>query len=256
MRGVRSAALLLASVGILFVAAGAEATPITYNFSSGQAAVSATFGATTLGPVTFPLNGVQVTFDATALTLPSFQFTAGTGPVALPGVLSGTSLALSFDIAPSTTGYSSSASGSNPYSFTAGPVMVSGSATLSGGITGTKTLSFTNPTLSGQIQITSGGDLTLNGITLGKITLPAWNSFPGGSVTLTTNVTFVGLAVPEPSTGALLAIGLTAFARSACTPSSKAKRWPGVEWLKTSLRFAAYALPRPASAPGLDQGQI
>lgn len=216
MRATQSIAQLLAFLGVLGIAVEAQATPVTYGFASGSATVTAFYNGSQItsgNPIA--LTGVQVTFDASALTVPSFEFTAGpTGALPLQGPLAGVNITLdSVDIVPG-AGYTSSASGSDPYTFTAVPISVSGSATLSGGIVaGPIAFSFSNPVLVGQISTTGGGSLSLNGITLGVLNTQPVGSFPGGPVTLKADLLFTGAeVVPEPSTALLLGSALMAVA--------------------------------------------
>lgn len=136
------------------------------------------------------------------------------------GAFGGISVTLqSLSIAPG-GGYSSSATGPSPnpatYNYTANNVAVNGVASLSGlVVTGQTAFGTNNPFLSGQVQITGGGQLALNGITLGTLAIPAIPAIlhPGGTATLKAHVLFTGI-VPEPGTGLLLAAGLAGLAAS------------------------------------------
>ncbi len=215
----RSIAILLA-VG---AASTAQAAPVTYNFTSGSATLSATVaGFGTIGVGTIPLTGTQVTFDTgPPAGLTSFLFTAGPAdPLPLSGIFSGVSVTLgSLSIAPG-GGYSSTATGPSPfpgtYAYNATNIAVSGVASLSGLVTaGPTAFGTNNPFLSGQAVITGGGSLGLNGITLGTLAIPAIPSifFPGGTATLKADVLFTGI-VPEPGTALLLASGLAGLVAS------------------------------------------
>ncbi len=204
----------LAVAGVLGTASVAGATPLTYVFSGGSAQVTAIYQSSTIGSATIALTGTQVTFDSAVPSLPSFQFTAGPTPaIALSGILTGVSITLSnVSVVPGTgyTNFSVTGPATPPgtYSYTVGPVAVSGLATLAGAITGgPSAFGFSNPALSGQIAINGTGQLQLNGITLGVLTLPAAGPFPGGNVTLKADLVFAGI-VPEPGTAVLLGLGL------------------------------------------------
>lgn len=213
----------LAAAALLLLSGTAQATPVTYYFTTGSATLSATvpvFGTIGIGSV--PLTGTQVTFDTgPPAGLTSFLFTAGpVGPLPLAGIFSGVSVTLSsLSIAPG-GGYSSTATGPSPgpglYNYTASNIAVSGVASLSGLVSTPPTAFGTNnPFLAGQVTVTGGGALALNGITLGTLTIPAIPAifFPGGTATLKADVLFTGI-VPEPGTGLLLAAGLAGLAAS------------------------------------------
>jgi hypothetical protein len=194
MRIVLSVARSIAVLLVVGAASSAQAAPLLYNFTSGTARVTATFGALTIASSTIVLNGTQVTFDQSPASLTSFQFTAPTSVIPLLSILSGTSLTLSgLSVVPG-AGYSNL------------------SATVAGGINaGPSAFSQTNAALSGQIRLGGGGTLALNGITLGVVTLPAAGVFPGGNVTIKADVIFNGI-VPEPGTALLMGMGIAGLA--------------------------------------------
>jgi hypothetical protein len=218
MRAFSYAARALAVMVFLGIGSAAYATPVTYNFTSGQVTLSATVaGFGSIGVGTVPLTGVQVSFDTSPISLTSFQFTAGpVGPLPLAGIFSGVSVTLaSLNIVP---GGSYSSTGSGPigptYNYTANNIAVSGVASLSGAVvTGPTAFGTNNPFLAGQITLGGGGTLTLTGITLGTLTIPPIPAifYPGGTATLKADVIFTGL-VPEPGTGLLVGAGIAGLA--------------------------------------------
>jgi hypothetical protein len=146
--------LAAALVGLLGVAGGAQAAPIQYNFTSGSVTLSVT--APVVGTIlsgSIPLTGTQATFDQTTVQLTSFQFNnSGSATIPLSGLFPGTSITVSgFNVVPG-GGYATiSSSGSNPYNYLVGPVVVSGNYSLSGAIIQpTTAFSGTNPSLARQ----------------------------------------------------------------------------------------------------------
>lgn len=202
--------LVTTLVSLLGMAMGVEAAPIQYDFTSGTATLSLT-GPAALGSPSLlapgsavSLTGTQITFDAAALQLTTFQVVdAGPSNVNGASVLAGTTLTLSnLNIAPGAGYLTLSASGTNPYLYLVGPIAVSGSYTLSGAIIQAATpFSGTNPSLSGQITLSGANtQLLLTGITLGSFTLPANLGPPlaGQTGTLKADIVFNGL-VPVPA---------------------------------------------------------
>lgn len=196
------------------IAATAAASSVTYDFTSGYVTLSADFAGVDLLPAgqEIPLTGTQVTFNTTTLQLSSFQFTdAGPTTVSLTGALAGNTLTVSgLNVVPG-TGYAtlSPTTGSNPYTYVVGPIAASGLYGVNGAPV-TNPFSGSNPSLSGQITIGTGGgtdDLTLTGITLG--TFAAKIGGVMDNVTLKGDVVFNGVEpVPLPAALWLLGSGL------------------------------------------------
>ena len=211
---IRHTLTLAGAVVSLFGLAGAvQAAPVTYNFTSGSAVLSLTAPVvgSLLAPNSIALDGTQVTFDATALTVNSFQFNDA-GPAAIngAGALGGTTVTITnLNIIPG-LGYASTAVGTNPYNYLVGPVAVSGTYALSGAIVqGPTAFSSVNPSLAGLITLGGVTTLSLSGITLGTFTLPAALGPPlaGQSATLKADILFTGV-VPVPAAVWLFGSGL------------------------------------------------
>ena len=211
---IRHTLTLAGAVVSLFGLAGAvQAAPVTYNFTSGSAALTLTapIVGSLLAPNSIALDGTQVTFDATALTVNSFQFNDA-GPAAISGVgaLALTTVTITnLNIIPG-LGYSSTAVGANPYNYLVGPVAVSGTYALSGAIVqGPTAFSSVNPSLAGQITLGGVTTLSLSGITLGTFVLPAGLGPPlaGQLATLKADILFSGV-VPVPAAVWLFGSGL------------------------------------------------
>jgi hypothetical protein len=193
----------IAVFGLLGLSTVAHASPVTYDFTGGSVTLSAMVNGVDLLPAgqQIPLTGTQVTFDASALQLTSFQFKdAGPTTVALTGPLAGTSLTLSaLNVVPDASYSTISAAGTNPYNFTVGAIDASGMYSLSGLVTrGSTPFSGANPFLSGQITTSAAGSgtdiLDLTGITLGVF------SVSGKTVTLKGDIVFDGVTpVPLPA---------------------------------------------------------
>ncbi|MDH5255672.1 MAG: hypothetical protein OEW72_07130 [Gammaproteobacteria bacterium] len=195
--------LACALVSLLVMATGAQAAPVTYNFTGG----SATLGLLGPGNISLlqpnsvvPLTGTQVTFDTSPVQVTSFLFNAA-GPSVVSGanLLAGTAVTVTNLIVAPAAGYSTLVgSGTNPYNYTVGPVTVSGTIALAGAVNLPATpFLTTNPTLTGQVTLSGANtSLLLNGITLGTFVLPP--TLGGGTATLTANVLFQGV-VPVPA---------------------------------------------------------
>jgi hypothetical protein len=202
-------ATLLSTLGAV---SAAQATPVTYAFTSGSAKVTATYSGLTIGNQTIALTGTQVVFDnAGTGSLVSFQFNraGSTGPLALTGILTGAFINLSNVSVVPGTGYTNIANSGGPttFNYTVGPVNASGSAQFTGTVsTAVTPFANTNPALSGQVQTNATTQLNLNGITLGVVNVPPSGAFPGGLVTLKTDLIFT--SVPEPGTALLVGSGL------------------------------------------------
>ena len=193
--------------GILIFASGlageAAAAPVVYDFSSGFVVLSANLGSTDILPAgtQIALTGGQVTFDSSAMTLPSFSFLDNTATtVALSGgPWSGEMLTLqSLSVGPG-SGYASSATfvGSPPptYTLNVDKISAAGFYSLSGPVTRAST-AFQNPpgsdsALTGSISLGSDDTIQLTGITLGTVTVN------GQTITLKGDVVFEG-ATPVP----------------------------------------------------------
>ncbi|HVN75289.1 MAG TPA: PEP-CTERM sorting domain-containing protein [Thermoanaerobaculaceae bacterium] len=204
-----SGSLLVAAV-LVGMAGSASATPVVYNFLTGTVHLTGTIGASSVLNTTINLNGTQVTFDTSPLNLPSFQFTTGAvGPLALTGVATGEFLSLSsLSVVPDVTyGLLAPITGSNPYNFAVGKVDATATSVVGTGLVnfGPTTVTGVNAALSGLITLGGGGQLNLNGITIGPFNTPV------GNMTLKADVTFLGI-VPEPGTALLVGSGLIAVA--------------------------------------------
>lgn len=206
-----SAVALFSLVGI---ATSADASSVLYDFTSGYVTMSANFGGVDLlAPgQQIALTGTQVTFNTTSLQLSSFQFTdAGPTTVSLVGALAGNTLTVSgINVTPG-AGYATLAptTGSDPYNYVVGPIAASGLYGVNAAPV-TNPFSKSNPTLSGQITISTGGgsdSLTLTGITFG--TFAATIGGVMQTVTLKGDIVFNGTApVPLPAGIWLLGSGL------------------------------------------------
>ncbi|HEY2462999.1 MAG TPA: VPLPA-CTERM sorting domain-containing protein [Steroidobacteraceae bacterium] len=256
------------SIVALAGAGTAAANPVTYDFTSGFITLTVSVGGVNelSGATNIPLTGTQVTFDAASpASLTSFQFAdSGSSTITLAGTgpLNGEMVTVQgLNVVPDAT-YSSTASGSNPYSFTAGKIDATGMYTWMGPVNGSAAM-FTGVSNSINGQITLGGtdSLQLTGITLDSF------MYNGSVVTLKADVVFVGMApVPLPPAVLLLASGLgllaLTFMKRRCNPG--AYRAAGISLATLAIALLGCFVARPVSADtvnvtggqGLDQGAL
>jgi hypothetical protein len=213
-------ALLCASAAS-FWAESAIAVSQTFSFVSGQAHITANIvGQTTfLVDEVVALDGTFVDFETAPVGVPDLQLSlAPTGPIAMSGTYGGydTFVIESAFLVPS-AGFSSAGilvSGSE-YSVTMGPIDVNAvysasDSTLVNPPASNVPISFTNPSLTATVD----ADLItfeMIGVTLGVI--PGALLGEASDLIVKGDIIFVG-AVPEPTTGALLGLGLFGLALS------------------------------------------
>jgi hypothetical protein len=212
MKAKNALALTVAIAGVA-AGAAANAAPVTYDYTGGFVTVSAFLGSSNTDLLAtgtqIQLTGGQVTFDAAALTLPSFQFLDNTPQTVtiVSGAFMGEKVTvMSWNAVPDAS-YSSTAflSSSPPpvYGFTAGKIDASGFYSLTGPpLTRGSTAFFgTTNSLNGQVTLSGTDMIQLTGITLGSISLPG-----NQTITLKGDIVFEGATpVPLPASVWMLA---------------------------------------------------
>jgi len=206
------------------VAAEANASYVTYDFTGGFITVSATVttaaGTTAiLSGGVLQLNGGDVVFDPTAssLQLESFSFTGATSsPMTLIGPVTGDMLSVSgLTIGPGSSYSVSGFGGADPYSFLVSSIAASGSYSLTGSVPPAPRLGTFNETgvdnssIDATVTLASSGGsdvLGLKGVSLGSFTMGSGAN--AETITLKGDITFDAMPVPLPATLWLLASGL------------------------------------------------
>jgi len=215
----------LLSIGLALAPIAATATPVTYSLDSGTLTVTATLLPSTAilldgnASASVALTGTSFTFDVDLVpvagnddSISDFEFvTAASGPFTLtPSVDGVTTISFSALTVTGDAGFTSSASGTGPYNFTMGPILVTGSATTNLG--GPNPISISTASATGQIQL--GTDMiSVLGVTIGVLPTES-----GGTLLLKGDFVFHGssVSVPEPSTAALVILGAFAIMGARC----------------------------------------
>jgi hypothetical protein len=186
---------------------GAQGASITYHYSSGSATITATSGTQTIGVGTLSLNGQFAAFDSTSGDLTNFSFTTTPNQwIVLNTVFGGFNQVWvnSATMHPG-AGYGTLATtqiSPGHWNTSVMPVVVDAVYTAKNTITNTSIgplpLSYTNATpLNATIDVIDG-TFTLQGITLGIISVPG----EANPLIVKADVTFV----PEPAAAGLLAL--------------------------------------------------
>lgn len=222
MKAKKTLSLSAAMVGLAAMAT-ANAAPVTYDFTSGFVTVSAFDGSSgtdlLAAGTELQLTGGQVTFDSTALTLPSFQFLDNLSQTVTVanGAFAGEKITvISWNAVPDASYSSSAFLSSTPpptYGFSAGKIDAAGMFSLAAGTNplgvnqGPTNFSGQTNSLTGQVALSGTDMIQLNGITLGTFTVD------GQTISLKGDVVFEGVTpVPLPPSVWMFGSVLTLFA--------------------------------------------
>lgn len=208
--------LLLATLALFAVSA--QATPITYSFTTGSITITASVaGNPVAGPVTRPLTGTSVRIDEGLLVLNRIDLAIGSsGAIAIsPAYLGFTSINIDFATLTAINGTLSQFDFGSPagYNYSIGPVNVAGQIDVTNVnpflSLNNSPFGFSNPSASGTLYVDTNASLVLDGITIGSIDPDG--AGPAPPLVLKADIIFEG-AVPEPGTAMLLALGLAGIA--------------------------------------------
>jgi hypothetical protein len=203
-RRVSCAAIAMAA---LLWGGRASAAPIDYHYTSGQATVTATVGTQVIGSATLTLNGVSADFDATTGDLTNFQFTTTPNQwIVLNTPFGGFDQvwinSASVVPGPGYANLSTTLLSPGHWDVSVLPVVVNAVYTAKNSVTlasvGPIPLSYTNATpLNASIDVIAG-TFTLQGLTLGVVSVPGESN----PLVVGANITFTG--APEPGSASLL----------------------------------------------------
>ena len=184
MRTVLATLLLLAPIG-------AGAAPILYAHTGGSASIELRLNGNVVASASAPLDGMSLTFDAATASITALDILL-IHQVAFPRLLGYDTLAFSLQ-ATGAPGYTSSGSGTNPYSVVSGPLLISFAGTILDGLN----RNFSGSLTTGSVPVTvtlAGPDLSA-AFSSTRMIQHGWQSLE-----LLVAVTFEGTALPEPST--------------------------------------------------------
>jgi hypothetical protein len=193
----------------------AQATPVTYSLDHGSVTAKVWLNGSVVAHGGGSLDVGYVVFDPATGLIPDFSLHSS-NVLAWAPILPGAYNALSLDILlQPASGYSSSATGSNPWSVMLGPLSVAFSGYA---FDSTAPVTVSPIPVSGVIPINSFGVtayLTQSEMRLGLIGVKVGEMRIGDQVfDVRADIEFVGFAVPEPSAAGLLALALGIIAWS------------------------------------------
>jgi hypothetical protein len=218
---MRSLRLALVPAALLFAGA-VQAAPITFALDHGSVTARLSIGSTLIATSAGQLDAGFVVFDPASGQIPDFSLHSSNLFIqapALPGAYS--AIDLDILIEPG-SGYSSSATGTGPWSVTLGPIDISFAGSV---IDSAPPVTVPPIAVAGLLPVSSFGvtayynaglmRLGLLGLKVGEIRV--------GSLVfdVRADIEFVGFAVPEPAAAGLLAAalgGLAAVARRRRAP--------------------------------------
>lgn len=185
------------------------AAPITYAHSGGSAAIELRLNGTVVASASAPLDGMSLTFDAATASITDLDLLLADS-ISFPRLLGYDTLQFTLQ-AIDGAGYVSSGSGSNPYAVTSGPLLVTFSGAIVDGSNGPPppNLPFSGTLTTGAVPVTvtlAGNALTASFAST-KMLQHSWQGLE-----LWVGVTLQGIALPESSVGALLALAVVAAA--------------------------------------------
>ncbi len=209
MRMIRPVLLSLA----MLLPAVSQAAPITFALDHGSVTARVTLNGTIVGSGAGSLDAGFVVFDPSTGTIPNFSLQS-TNLFLQAAVLPGPINALDLDIILTPgAGYTSSATGSNPWAVTLGPIDI---AFAGFALDSTPPITASPIPVAGVLPINSFGvtayynagqmRLGLLGVKIGEI---AWGSLV---FDVRADIEFVGFAVPEPALAGLAAFALLGVA--------------------------------------------
>jgi hypothetical protein len=188
----------------------AAAAPSAYMHSGGSAAIELRLNGAVVAFASAPLDGMSLTFDAATASITDLDLSLADA-IRFPRRFGYDTLQFTLQVIDG-AGYVSSGSGSNPYALTSGPLLVTFSGAIVDGLDGPPPanipLSGTLTTGSVPATVTLAGNTLTASFASTKMVQHGWQALE-----LWVGVTFQGIALPEASEGALLALaGVAAVA--------------------------------------------
>lgn len=199
MRILRALLLLVA----VAVPLAGFASPIEFGLDHGSVTLRIDVNGSAVASGAGTLDAGSVTFDPTALTIPTFSL-AASGTILAPLLPGYNQADLSITLGPG-IGYGSSGSGSNPTTVTLGPIAIGFSGVLWDGSPPPTPIPFAGtvalPTFTVDAYYNAGQmRLGLVGVKVASF----W--YLGNLIEIYGDIEFVGFAVPEPALAALVAL--------------------------------------------------
>jgi hypothetical protein len=190
----------------LLAPASALGAPITYLHSGGSASVELRLNGNVAASASALLDGASLSFDAAGAKITDLDLMLD-DEIAFPRTLGYDTLLFTLQ-AVDAAGYASSGSGTNPFSITSGPLLVTFSGVFSDGLNGPPppNLPFSGSLTTSNlpVSVTVAGNDLVAWVASSRMLQHGWQSLE-----LWVGFTFQGSALPEPQTWMLLITGLS-----------------------------------------------